>query len=141
MRQSRDKTIRRIEFVFYNEIRIREAVREERADPTSRHSILRVGEGKSDPTMQIVLRELTPLTRVKLGNDELESPEAWLEVIDQTYSRVEGMEREVGKSRYRRKETYQTFCMRQPISKSEYYRILERFRMKAVEAAKKKKVI
>ena len=48
---------------------------EERADPTPRHSILSVREGKKDPTLQIVLRELTPLPRVKFGNHELERSE------------------------------------------------------------------
>ena len=138
MKQSRDKVIRRIEFVFYHEREIETAVTEERADPTPRHSILSVREGKKDPTLQIVLRELTPLPRVKFGNHELERPEEWLEAIEQTYSRAEGIERELGKSRYRRKENYQKFCIRKRISKSEYYRILEKFRVKAiVETARK----
>ena len=137
MRQSRDKVIRQIEFVFYHEREIETAVTEERADPTHRHSIMSVSEGKKDPTLQIVLRELTPLPRVKFGNHELERPEEWLEAIEQTYSRAEGIERELGKSRYRRKENYQKFCIRRHISKSEYYRVLARFRLKAiVEAAR-----
>lgn len=141
MRQSRDKVIRRIEFVFYNEKEIETAVKEERDDPKHRHSIMSVSEGKKDPTLQIVLRRLTPISRVKFGNHELEKPEEWLEVIKQTYSRAEGIERELGKSRYRKGETYQKFCLSKHISKSEYYRVLERFRLKAIEETARKYLI
>ena len=141
MRQSRDKVIRRIEFVFYNEKEIETAVKEERDDPKHRHSIMSVSEGKKDPTLQIVLRALTPIARVKFGKHELEKPEAWLEVIKATYYRAEGMERELGKSRYRIRETYQKFCMKHHISKSEYYRILDKFRIKAIVETSRKNLI
>lgn len=141
MRQSRDKVIRRIEFVFYHEREIETAVTEERDDPKHRHSIMSVSEGKKDPTLQIVLRALTPIARVKFGNHELEKPEEWLEVVKQTYSRAEGIERELGKSRYRKGENYQKFCLSKHISKSEYYRVLERFRLKAIEETARKDLI
>lgn len=141
MRQSRDKVIRRIEFVFYNEKEIETAVKEERDDPKHRHSIMSVSEGKKDPTLQIVMRALTPIARVKFGDHELEKPEEWLEVVKATYYRAEGMERELGKSRYRIRESYQKFCMRQHISKSEYYRILDKFRIKAIVETSRKNLI
>ena len=78
------KYFKKIDFVFYNEKNIRQAVFEERE--TAFKPELRNGSGLSDPTARDAIRNLTPLPFVTIGGEKLTYPETWLEVIDKTYN-------------------------------------------------------
>ena len=79
-----DKYIKKIDFVFFNEKNIRQAVIEEREDAIKPE--LKNGSGLSDPTARDAIRNLTPLPFIKLAGEILKFPESWLNVIDKTYN-------------------------------------------------------
>lgn len=81
MRRTGQGYIRVIDFVFYNEKKIRLAVLAAREDvPYAGKS----GSGVGDPTASKAIRNATPLRSVMVGGEKLEWPEDWLRVIDAT---------------------------------------------------------
>ena len=79
---------KKIDFVFFNEKRIRDAVNDERYGVKARTE--RNGSGIGDPTASEAIRNITPLVSVKLGDGVLEWPEHWLKVIDATKTGTHG---------------------------------------------------
>lgn len=90
-RKPKKQNIRYIDFIFFNEAKIRSAVKEARlitvseggsgyASCGSKHSI-------SDPTAKKALKNLGELESVLLpNNDVIALPERWLFVIEKTYT-------------------------------------------------------
>lgn len=123
---------RKIDFVFYNEEKIRVAVAETRADdgrPRLRQKI-----ENTDPTVAQAVRNLTPLVKVMLDCEQtLEYPERWLEVIDKTWAWARAQpdcRYEVARRRYA-KEDYRVACFELNISKTTYFRLFDLVRMYA----------
>ena len=82
MRQRNHGYYKKIDFVFYNEDRIRQAIEDERSN--CGYTPGRNGSGVGDPTASTAIKNMTPLRLVHFGTFELEWPEHWMEVIDKT---------------------------------------------------------
>ena len=130
--RSSEAYFRKIDFVFYNEEKIRVAVAEVRADdgrPRLRQKI-----ENTDPTVTQAVRNLTPLTKVMLDCEQtLEYPELWLEVIDKTWAWARAQpdcRYEIARRRYA-KEDYRKTCMDLYISRNTYRRLFDLVRMYA----------
>ena len=83
--RSSEPYFRKIDFVFYNEAKIREAVAETRADDGRPH--LPQNAEFANPTATTAVKNLMPLKKVVLnGEQTLEYPERWLTVIDRTWA-------------------------------------------------------
>lgn len=128
--RQRDKRpyVRQIEFVFYHEGEIREAVFEARAGtwvpPVYNQSRL------SDPTLREVMRRLTPISEVLISGEWLKYPERWLDVVDKTYAwckNQQGCHYEIARRRYRG-EHYLKSCRELHISQNSYSSLLEKIR-------------
>lgn len=136
-RQPKDRPyMRKIEFVFFNEKEIREAVDEARED--SKTPELRNGSGCPDPTASTAIRNLSPIPSVMIDGVELKSPESWLAVIDKTYNwckRQGEKYYEFARSRYKG-EYFVKACVKAEASTANFYMILERIRnYAAIQAA------
>ena len=66
---SRPGYYRKIDFVFYNEQAIRDAIEDAREGARPRTE--RNGSGVGDPTASTAIRNITPLISVKLGDGSL----------------------------------------------------------------------
>ncbi|MBR3746244.1 MAG: hypothetical protein IKP64_01900 [Selenomonadaceae bacterium] len=129
--RSSEPYFRKIDFVFYNESKIRLAIAEMRLDDGRPHL---PSNGISNPTMMQAIRNLTPLAKVSLGNGhDIEFPERWLEVIDKTWSWAKAQpdcRAEVARRRYA-KEDYRKTCHELNISNSTRRRLFDFVRMYA----------
>ena len=130
--RSNEAYFRKIDFVFYNEEKIRSAVAEVRADdgrPRLRQRI-----ECTDPTVAQAVRNLTPIPKVMLDCEQtLEYPERWLEVIDKTWAWARAQHDcryEVARRRYA-KEDYRVTCYELQISNSTRRRLFDLVRMYA----------
>ena len=122
--RSNEVYFRKIDFIFYNEEKIRTAVAEARADDGRPH--LRQKANSSNPTATQAVRNLTPLTKVIINcNEAIEYPERWLEVIDKTWAwakKQKDCRYEVARRRYAR-EDYKKTCRELHISQGTYNRL------------------
>ena len=122
----------KIDFIFYNEEKIRVAVAEARADDGRPH--LRQKAAGSDPTATQAVRNLTPLVKVMINAEQvIEYPERWLEVIDKTWSwaqKQKDCRYEIARRRYAR-EDYKKTCCELHISQSFYFRLIDCVKMYA----------
>ena len=75
---------KKIDFIFYNERKIRRIVKETRIDSVKPE--IKNGSGLSDPTASAAIRNLSPLPAITVCGETLKFPESWLAVIDKTYS-------------------------------------------------------
>ena len=130
-RQSRgsEAYMRKIDFIFYREKEIREAVYQARLNMTVGGTLRLINStGIPDPTATQAVRNLTPLKFVTLSEGEIiEYPERWLEVIDKTYkycSTQKDCRLEVARRRYR-SEDYRKTCRELNISDTARRRLLE----------------
>lgn len=130
--RSNEVYFRKIDFVFYNEEKIRVAVSEMRADDGRPR--VRQGTGLSDPTVAQVVRNLTPLRKAALDCEQtLEYPERWLEVIDKTWAWARAQpdcRYEVARRRYA-KEDYRKTCRELELADTTRRRLLDLVRMYA----------
>lgn len=129
--RSSEPYFRKIDFIFYNEAKIRLAVEEMRLDD-GRPRL--PSNGVSNPTMMQAVRNLTPLEKVSLdGLHSVEFPERWLEVVDKTWSWAKAQHdcrAEVARRRYA-KEDYRITCRELGISNSTRRRLFDFVRMYA----------
>lgn len=145
MRQARKENsyIRKIDYIFYREKAIRRAVKEVRED-SDKPRIRQVGQ-IGDPTATEAIRNMKLLPVVILDNGErIESPEAWIKVIDKTYEWSKSMRDsryETAIRRYRKEEDYRKTCAELNISQTTYARNIERVRMYAALHAYKLNLI
>lgn len=130
--RSNEVYFRKIDFIFYNEEKIRVAVAEARADDGRPH--LRQKATGSDPTATQAVRNLTPLTKVMINSEQtIEYPERWLEVIDKTWAwakKQKDCRYEVARRRYA-KEDYRKTCREIHIVQSTCSRLFDFVRMYA----------
>ena len=113
---------KKIDFVFFNEKRIRDAVNDERYGVKARTE--RNGSGMGDPTASEAIRNITPLISVRLGDGSLEFPEHWLKVIDATKLWAQG-DRLVVALDYYAGEIWKITAAKLSISMPTYYRLLD----------------
>ena len=130
-RQSRGREtyMRKIDFIFYREKEIREAVNQARLNMTTGGTLRLINAtGIPDPTATQAVRNLTPLKTVVIsGGETIEYPESWLEVIDKTYKYCEMQKDcrlEVARRRYR-SEDYRKTCRELNIADTTRRRLLE----------------
>ena len=130
--RSSEPYFRTIDFIFYNEEKIRLAVREMRLDDGQPR--LRKANDVSDPTATQAVKNLTPILKVSLNNEQdVEYPERWLEVVDRTWEWSKAQDDcryEVARRRYAR-EDYRKTCRELGISNSTRRRLLDFVRMYA----------
>lgn len=74
--------IKKVEYVLYNELEIREKVTE--AKNKVALSEIRNNSQMSDPTAAEAIRNLVPVKAILIDNQLLREPETWLEVIERT---------------------------------------------------------
>jgi len=74
--------IKKVEYVLYNELEIREKVLE--AKNKAALPAVRNGSQISDPTAAEAIRNLEPVKAILIDNQLLMEPEKWLEVIERT---------------------------------------------------------
>ena len=109
--------VRKVDFVFYHEQEIREAVLDERSTCASA-PVVRNASGVSDPTAREAIYNLTPLPMVKINGQDLRL---------QSQSEVHY---EVAKRRYRG-EDYRVTCRELSIDNSTRSRLMENIRIYA----------
>lgn len=131
---NREEYFRQVDFIFYHEKKIREAVTEARlGEHKTAFSIARENF-LSDPTAQRAIKNLTPLKVVKLFDGTIiKNPESWLEVIDKTYKycqKQNDCRYEVARRRYSN-EDYRKTCIDLNISNTTRRRLLEMVQMYA----------
>ena len=130
--RSSEPYFRKVDFIFYNEAKIRLAVEEMRLDDGRPH--LRNTGRVSNPTEAQAVRNLTPLDKVSLdGLHTVEFPERWLEVVDKTWTWAklqDDCRYEVARRRYA-KEDYRKSCRELGISNSTRRRLFDFVRMYA----------
>lgn len=130
--RSNEVYFRKVDFIFYNEEKIRVAVAEARADDGRPH--LRQKAESSDPTATQAARNLTPLVKVMINCDDvIEYPERWLEVIDKTWTwakKQKDCRYEAARRRYA-KEDYRKTCRELHVSTAHYFRLVDCVRMYA----------
>lgn len=135
-RTSLDKKTRKIDMIFYREKEIRRAIRKARLDspikPISgsiEHSLV------SDPTAIQGIKAATELKSVTLYDGVvIQYPEKWLNVIDETYARLDEWKRRAVRMRYQG-EKYTEVGMKLHISKSTYYAMINEAQHFAIAAA------
>ena len=148
-RQDSRPYIRQIDFMFYHEKEIRRAVedaRNERETPDIRN-----GSGLPDPTASEAIKLLTPVKSVLIGGhdeevngqmvvidaQEVQYPERWLTVIDQTYAWCKeqpGLHYEVARRRYSG-EFYTKSCIALSMCEKNFFILLEKVRTQATHYA------
>lgn len=116
--------MRKIEFVFYNEAKIRAAVLDARNLPRATG---RNGSRMPDPTASQAVRNATPLRSVIVGSERLEWPEAWLGVVDAVYRWCDHDRLIVARDRYSGVD-YRETCAKLSISDTTRRRLLVEIR-------------
>ena len=132
-RRTGTEYVKKIDFVFYHEHDIREAVRDARAGSRPQEG-LRGKNHISNPTEAQAIRNVSPIRRVKVCGEYLVWPERWLEVVDAVYLWCDETHRNVARDRYSKKD-YRRTCMRLCISRTQYYRMLNNVRRRAALCA------
>ena len=123
---------KKIDFVFYNEKRIRQAVQDERCN---RGEVVgRNRSGVGDPTASTAIRNLTPLRLVRIGDGTLEWPEHWLDVIKRTKEWAPHDCLIVGEDFYAGTDRSITMA-KLTIAKTQYYYLLDEFKQHAALVA------
>lgn len=128
-RKNRSTYFSQIDFIFYHEQEIKEAVLQARLDSGHTGTVKIVnGNGMTDPTANQAIKNLTLLPFVIIqGGHTVKKPESWLVVIDKTYSHCKlqnDCRYEVARRRYRN-EDYRKTCRELNISNSTRRRLLE----------------
>ena len=81
-----EKYKKKIDWVFFNEGKIKKAVQDARIDTPKPEKVIGDPNKISDPTAQTAINNLTPLSLVYIGDNILKYPEHWLTVICRTYN-------------------------------------------------------
>lgn len=128
--------VRVIDFIFFHEQEIRDAVYAARHD-IPKEVLAQGGGGGShigNPTESAALRNITPLKSVSIGKGaaemELDWPETWLKVIDHTYEWCDHDRLMVARDKYSGVD-YRITCAKLGISQSTHSRLLGDVRHRA----------
>lgn len=133
-RRTGTEYVKKVDFVFYHEHEIREAVRDARASSTPQQGGFRGKNHISNPTEAQALRNVTPIKQVRVCGEDLVWPENWLKVIDAVYLWCDDNHRSVARNRYSG-EDYRQTCDRLHISDKTYYNLLNDVRNYAAVCA------
>ena len=128
-RKNRNSYFGKVDFIFYSERDIREAVTQARLSVGNGNGMVAANKnGFSDPTANQAVKNLSPLEKVTIrGEHVIQKPEKWLEVIEKTYSwckKQKDNRFEVAKRRYEG-EDYRKTCRELNLSNSTRRRLLE----------------
>jgi hypothetical protein len=115
---------KKIDFVFFNAGKIKEAVEEAKYKPIE-HS--ENGSGVGDPTATQAIHNIMPIRFVTVDGNRLEWPEAWLRVYDITYKKCTDLLLDVLNAYYLG-EDYKKTCDKLNISQSTHSRLKGQFR-------------
>jgi hypothetical protein len=115
---------KKIDFVFYNAHKIREAVEEAKFKPIDHNAN---GSGVGDPTAAQAIHNILPIKYVTVEGKRLEWPEAWLRVYDVTISKCTPIMLGVLRAFYN-DENYIKTCDRLGISQPTHSRLKGQFR-------------
>ena len=134
-RKNRNTYFAKIDFMFYHEKELREAVLQARLESGGIGTIRIVnGNGTADPTARQAIKNLTPLAVVVIhGGHTVKLPEHWLIVIEKTYDwckQQKDCRYEAARRRYDG-EDYRKTCHDLNISNSTRRRLLELVQMYA----------
>ena len=153
-----EKYRKKIDWVFFNEEKIADAVQMARIDTPRPEKVIGDPNKISDTTAQTALNNLTPLSSVIVGQREvinkkherrlvggivLRLPELWLAVVDKTYGwckRQSELQFQAVKQKYRGIH-YHKICREFSISQSTLHNWIERTRMYAALQAAQFKLI
>lgn len=122
---------KKIDFVFFNERRIRRIVSETRKDRILPE--LRNSGSLSDPTAQDAVRNLSLLPQIIICGEILKLPELWLSVIEKTYAwckRQSELHFQIVRRKYNG-EQFHRICRDLAISKSTFFSLIHRARQYA----------
>ena len=124
-----------IDFIFYHEEELKEAVLQARLDGGHNGSFVVVNNnGTADPTATQAVKNLTPLPVITIRDGHtVKKPESWLIVIEKTYhwcKLQKDFRYEVARRRYS-DEDYRKTCHELNISNSTRRRLLELVQMYA----------
>lgn len=133
-RRTGTEYVKKIDFVFYHEHEIREAVRDARASSTPQQNGFRGKNHISNPTEAQALRNVTLLKQIKVCGRYLVYPEKWLKVIDAVYLWCDDDHRTVARDRYSG-EDYRQTCAKLTIAEATYYNLLNEVRQYAALCA------
>lgn len=134
--------IKRVEYAFYNERAIREAVYEARLESFTPE--VRTGSGLPDPTATSAIKNLSPVTSVTIEGAELKRPESWLGVVEKTYSWCElqgELFHKLAKLKYASGLKTVRICAELEIVQEKFFRILEKVRNYAALQAAQRNLI
>lgn len=124
-----------IDFIFYNEKKIKESVIEELTCTTRPE--LKNGSGISDPTARDAIKHLDPINQITVCGRVIKFPEKWLVVIEKTYSwckRQSETHFQAVHHFYNDKKGsgyYYTVCRQLSISVKTFYNLVDRAKMYA----------
>lgn len=139
MRQTGTGYIRLVDFVLFNERKIRGAVYAIRNDIPK--SAVR-GGGVGNPTESAAIRNISPLRSVDIDGTPLEWPEEWLKVIDATRIFASGSREKSGVfADYYNGVDYRITCMNLGICSATHSRIRKEIRQYAALCAANLKLI
>lgn len=131
-RRTGTEYMRKIDFVFYHEREIREAVLDARESAGKQGA--RNKNHIGDPTAARAIRNVTPLRSVRVRGMHLEWPEHWLQVVDAVYTWCTGDRLVVARDRYQGID-YADTCVKLSISTKTYYNLLNDIRQRAALCA------
>ena len=129
--------IREMEFVFYNESKIRRLIRESRLDrPRCDLLVKPSNRCIGDPVSSQVLRNLMPVKFIFIDDRPFFQPEQWMKIVDESYRIASEKISQVARLRYSHTPLNQILSTLRISSGIYYFRINE-FRSLAISLRKK----
>lgn len=133
-RKNREVYLSQVDYVFYHEEELRDAITRARLEGSIGGSVIVVNANRmSDPTANQAVKNLSPIVAVMVKGQTLRNPERWLVVIEKTYKWCKAQKDcryEVARRRYS-DEDYRKTCMELNISNSTRRRLFELVQMYA----------
>lgn len=136
-----ERTIARVNHLFFYSHILRKAVAEAREQQESRNNSPSGGNGHahiSDPTAIAAVKRATPLKMVSIttpqfGDEKVSRPESWLRVIDKTFGCYKSLlAGECMRDRYVKHEKPETIMTKRGIGRTTYYAWRDEFLRDAV---------
>ncbi|MEG2765698.1 MAG: hypothetical protein RR910_08100 [Acidaminococcaceae bacterium] len=129
--------------MFYDEYAMRVAILEEQALQVSNQGRSRTSGHSftSDPTATTAIKNLTPISKVKVRGSVYDHPETWLLVMQETWAYYgASMEKEAMFRRYHNLESPETTCIWMGIGRTTYFAWREDFLTQAAFFATKRNI-
>lgn len=122
--ERRSGYFKKIDFVFFNVRKIKDAVMDEKFGGVARNNN---GSGVSDPTAAAVMHHMLPIRVITINGSQLEWPEKWLHMVDMVYTMCDESHMTLLNARYGG-ENYKKTCRRMSIAQSTYSKMWSRIR-------------